>query len=90
LFCGCTDLVTIFLKISASNEKMYIFADAHSLWVSASDIGHAPGQIYWADGHAVDSSLWNTGEPNIFGAGEETCAKFNMPFSSSSILCELQ
>ena len=79
---------------------MYIFADAHSLWVSASDIGRAPGQFYWADGQAVDSSMWNVGEPNTFGAGEETCAKLNTttkklndfsctPFSRSSVLCEL-
>ena len=94
------DLVTKTIKMFASDNKMYIFADAHSFWVSVSDIGHAPGQFYWADGHAVDSSLWNAGEPNTFGAGKETCAELNSGTGKLndlgcaplnwSILCEVQ
>jgi hypothetical protein len=75
--CDGANQVTKLLKISASDDKMYIFAEAHWFWVSASDIGHEPGQFYWADGHAVNSSLWEAKEPNSFGAGKETCTEIN-------------
>jgi len=47
---------------------------ADYFWVDASDVGQQPGQFVWqSDGTKVDEAFWRIGQPNDFGAGEETC-----------------
>jgi len=44
--------------------------------VDASDIGQQPGHFSWSDGRKVNdafSNFWESGQPDDFGAGKETC-----------------
>jgi hypothetical protein len=55
------------------------FADIHDFWLSATDIGWAPGYFHWPDDTRVDESTWFPGgggyapQPYNFGAGKEAC-----------------
>jgi len=55
-------------------------------WTTATDIGHQPGQFYWANGRKIEQSLWALGKPDEFGLGKETCVALyrNYEFSDDS------
>jgi len=55
-----------------NEDKNYFVSD--DFWVDASDIGQQPGHFVWqSDGTRVDAALWESGWPDSFGAGKETC-----------------
>lgn len=74
------------------------FVAAGDFWLSGSDIGRTAGQFYWQDGTLVDGSLWETGYPQNYGAGKQSCVEFQIQhgqlfdFGCSStdyIICEV-
>jgi len=70
----CSKLSKIFFNLNTCNYD----ADYLHYWVSASDIGHEPGQFFWPGGRKVDSDMWDRNtihQPNDFGEGKETCVK---------------
>jgi len=92
-------LIRISKKIFGPITCNYI-AD-HHYWVSASDIGHEPGQFFWPGGRKVDSDMWDRNtihQPNDFGEGKETCVNLGRyskliddPCSGADFfICELE
>jgi len=87
------------ISLSKKSIKNVVLSVADNFWVDASDVGQQPGQFVWADGTKVDEALWQSGEPNNFGAGREACVylftesgklrDFFCSYTEISFICEV-